>query len=133
MAQWSRTRLQCRRHGRSPWMGKVPWRRIWQPLQCSRLGNPMDRGAWWATVHGVTKETRLSNGTTSHMRLLKLKSNYIRKLENSILRYTSHSVSVQESQKPAATVRAQLRINVKSRSDGPDLKEHLFLRQYVFG
>ena len=26
------------------------------PLQYSCLGNPMDRGAWWATVHGVTKE-----------------------------------------------------------------------------
>ena len=24
-------------------------------LQYSRLGNPEDRGAWWATVHGVTK------------------------------------------------------------------------------
>ena len=24
-------------------------------LQCSCLGNPMDRGAWWATVHGVTE------------------------------------------------------------------------------
>ena len=24
------------------------------PLQYSRLENPMDRGAWWATVHGVT-------------------------------------------------------------------------------
>ena len=23
------------------------------PLQCSCLENPMDRGAWWATVHGV--------------------------------------------------------------------------------
>ena len=22
-------------------------------LQCPCLGNPMDRGAWWATVHGV--------------------------------------------------------------------------------
>ena len=31
------------------------------PLQCSCLGNPMDGGAWWATVHGVAKsETRLS-------------------------------------------------------------------------
>ena len=30
------------------------------PLQCSWLGNPMDRGAWWATVHRVTKSwTRL--------------------------------------------------------------------------
>ena len=26
------------------------------PLQYSRLGNPMDRGAWQATVHGVPKE-----------------------------------------------------------------------------
>ena len=24
-------------------------------LQYSCLGNPMDRGAWWATVHGITK------------------------------------------------------------------------------
>ena len=26
------------------------------PLQYSCLGNPMDKGAWWATVHRVTKE-----------------------------------------------------------------------------
>ena len=26
------------------------------PFQYSCLGNPMDRGTWWATVHGVTKE-----------------------------------------------------------------------------
>ena len=25
------------------------------PLQCSCLGNPLDRGAWLATVHGVAK------------------------------------------------------------------------------
>ena len=31
-------------------------------LQYSCLGNPMDRGAWWATVRGVTKSrTRLSD------------------------------------------------------------------------
>ena len=31
------------------------------PLQCSCLENPIDRGAWWAIVHGVTKSwTRLS-------------------------------------------------------------------------
>jgi len=24
-------------------------------LQYSCLGNPMDRGAWWATVHGIAK------------------------------------------------------------------------------
>ena len=25
------------------------------PLQCSCLENPMDRGAWWATVHGLQR------------------------------------------------------------------------------
>ena len=34
------------------------------PLQYSCLENPMDGGAWWAAVHGVTKsQTRLSNST----------------------------------------------------------------------
>ena len=27
------------------------------PLQCSCLKNPMDRGAWKVTIHGVTKES----------------------------------------------------------------------------
>ena len=32
------------------------------PLQDSCLGSPMDRGDWWATVHGVTKSRiQLSN------------------------------------------------------------------------
>ena len=25
------------------------------PLHYSCIGNPMDRGAWWATVHGITR------------------------------------------------------------------------------
>ena len=29
-------------------------------LQCSCLGNPMDRGAWQATVHGVAKESDMT-------------------------------------------------------------------------
>ena len=28
------------------------------PLQYSCLGNPMDRGAWWARVHGVAESDR---------------------------------------------------------------------------
>ena len=35
--------------GRSPEVGNG------NPLQYSCLENPMERGAWWATVHGVTK------------------------------------------------------------------------------
>ena len=37
------------------------------PLQYSCLENPMDRGAWLATVHGDTKsQTRLSDFTSLH-------------------------------------------------------------------
>ena len=36
--------------------GRIPWRRKCNPLQDSCLDNPMDGGAWQATVHGVTKE-----------------------------------------------------------------------------
>ena len=37
------------------------------PLQCSCLENPLDRGAWQATLHGVTKSwTWLSNFTSLH-------------------------------------------------------------------
>ena len=33
----------------------MPWRRKWQPLHCSCLENPRDRGAWWAAVYGVAQ------------------------------------------------------------------------------
>ena len=38
----------CRRQKRrtfNPWVGKIPWRRAWQPTQYSCLENPMDRDA----------------------------------------------------------------------------------------
>ena len=39
-----------------------PWSRKWQSTSVFSLGNPMDRGAWWAIVHGVAKsQTQLSN------------------------------------------------------------------------
>ena len=36
----------------NPWVGKIPWRKKWQPLRYSCLGNFMNRGASWVTVHG---------------------------------------------------------------------------------
>ena len=41
--------------GSIPALGRSPGERTDKPLQYSCLGNPMDRGAWWATVHGVTR------------------------------------------------------------------------------
>ena len=42
--------------GLTPGLGRSPGVGNGNPLQYSCLGNPMDRGAWWAIVHGVTKE-----------------------------------------------------------------------------
>ena len=43
-----------------PGLGRPPRGEHGNPLQYSHLENPMDRGAWWATVHGVAKSQRLS-------------------------------------------------------------------------
>ena len=39
-----------------PWVRQIPWRRKRQPIQYSCLGKHINRGAWWATVHGVKKD-----------------------------------------------------------------------------
>ena len=48
--------------GSIPWVRKTPWEGNGNPFQYSCLGNPMDREAWKAIVHGVTKsQIRLSD------------------------------------------------------------------------
>ena len=41
--------------GSIPRLGRSPGEGNSNPLQYSCLENPMDRGAWWATIHGVAK------------------------------------------------------------------------------
>ena len=41
--------------GLIPESGKSPGEGNGKPIQCSCLENPMDRGAWWAAVHGILK------------------------------------------------------------------------------
>ena len=41
--------------GSIPGSGRYPGEGNGNTLQCSGLENPMDRGAWWATVHGVAR------------------------------------------------------------------------------
>ena len=59
--RWCRSKeysSQCRgdkRWGFSPWVGRAPRVGSGNPLQYSWGGNSMDRGAWRATVHGVTE------------------------------------------------------------------------------
>ena len=40
------------------------------PLQCSCLENPMDRGAWWTKLHGVAKSDTTEELTRMHMMLI---------------------------------------------------------------
>ena len=59
--------------GFNPCVGKIPWRKKWQPIPYSCLKNPIDRGAWQATVHRVTKsQTRLK----THVLLLLLRKHF---------------------------------------------------------
>ena len=46
--------------GLIPGLGRSPGKGNGNPVQYSCLGNPMDRGAWWATVHGVPKESDMT-------------------------------------------------------------------------
>ena len=61
---WSKgIHLQCGKPGFNPWVGKNLWRGV-QTTDSSILAwrIPMDRDAWWATVHGVTNSrTQMSN------------------------------------------------------------------------
>ena len=57
---------QCKRCRFDPWVGKTPWRRKWQPPLVFLPENPMDRGAWRATVHGGSKESDMTEVTSMH-------------------------------------------------------------------
>ena len=54
---------------------RIPWGYRPHPLQYSCLETPMDRGAWWATVHGVTKnQTQLSDFHFHYSKVSKITS-----------------------------------------------------------
>ena len=54
--------------GSTPGLGRSPGEGNGNPLQYSCLGNPMDRGACWATVRGITKESdTLSDKTKTEL------------------------------------------------------------------
>ena len=48
-------RRRHKRCGFNHWVGKIPWRRKWQSPPVFLPGESLDREAWWATVHSVTK------------------------------------------------------------------------------
>ena len=69
MAQWAKESAcnigEAGNVGLIPGLGRSPGGGYGNPLQYSHLENPMDRGAWWATVHRVAKsQTRLKRQST---------------------------------------------------------------------
>ena len=49
---------QCKRHKRwlfDPWVGKIPWRRAWQPMPVFLPAESHGRETWWARVHRAAK------------------------------------------------------------------------------
>ena len=52
---------QCRRHGFDPGLDRSPGEGNGNPFQYSCQENPMNRGAWQATVHGVAELDMTSN------------------------------------------------------------------------
>ena len=46
--------------GMIPGSGRSPGEGNGNPLWYSWLGNPMDRGAWWITVDGITEESDMT-------------------------------------------------------------------------
>ena len=54
----------------TPSLGRSPGEGNGYPLQYSCVGNPMDRGAWWATVHGVRKELDIAERLSNNSKVL---------------------------------------------------------------
>ena len=55
---------QCRRRGSIPGLGRSPGEGDGNPLQYSFLGNPMDRGVGQTTVHGLARESDMTERLT---------------------------------------------------------------------
>ena len=55
--------------GFDPWVRKIPWRSSWQSTPVFLLENPIDRGPYWATIHGVIKSWTLLKRLSTHTHL----------------------------------------------------------------
>ena len=49
-----------------PWVGKIHWRRAWQPAPVFLLENSMDRRVWQATVYGVARSQTWLKQLSTH-------------------------------------------------------------------
>ena len=57
-----------------PWVRKILWRSTWQTTPVFLPGESMDRGAWWATFHRVTKSRTWLKRISTHRNIYMLKT-----------------------------------------------------------
>ena len=67
---------QCRTHMRhrfNTWVGKILWRKVWQPTPVFLPGESHGQGAWWARVHRVTKSQTQVQQLSTHAQTVYIK------------------------------------------------------------
>ena len=96
--------------GSIPGSGRSPGGGNGKPLQYSSLENPMDRGAWWATGHGVINSwTWLSDFTHSLLHLLHCRRNATGEAHVVVgLPYTTHWRQTPSSSNPSGLYQLKL-------------------------
>ena len=88
---WLSRSLQWRRCGFNSWVRKISGGGHGNPIQYSCLGNPMDRGAWRATVHWVTKSCTRLKWLSIHVKHI---SNLFHLLSNLIVKQFYCCISI---------------------------------------
>ena len=60
-----------------PYVGKIPWRMVWQPTPVFLLGESQGQGSLWAAVYGVTQsQTQLKQLSSSSRQHIKKQRHY---------------------------------------------------------
>ena len=67
-----------RRCGFNPWVGKIPWRRAWQPTPVFSPGKSHGQEVWQAAVHGVATVNSDDAVMTGHTPVLHFTSFYMK-------------------------------------------------------
>ena len=67
VAQWQKIPLPSRRLGLHPWVGKIPWRRKWQPTPVFLPGKSHGQRSQLTKVHRVTKEMASTEGLNNNI------------------------------------------------------------------
>ena len=115
----SRIYLQCGRPGSIPRLRRSPGEGNGNPHQYSCLENSMDRGAWWAVVHGVTRSWTWLNHTNTHTNIKINKILYIYIYTHFHLYLFVYLLIIGEQNLPSQSVSLLCRLFGTKNNQGP--------------